>query len=199
MILFFDTETTGKAKDWNASLDNLDNWPRLVQLGFLLYDYNGNELGKGNYLIRPNGFTIPNEATAVHGITTEMATKNGLPLELVNRIFYYLLKFSDCLVAHNFQYDAAVVGAEFIRGTIPNILQQKRTICTMQASMDVCKLPGKYGDYKWPSLKELHTHLFGHEFEGAHDAFSDIQATAKCFWELKSRGVIELQPSIIAE
>ena len=34
-ILFFDTETTGIPKNWDAPVDKLDNWPRLVQLALL--------------------------------------------------------------------------------------------------------------------------------------------------------------------
>jgi DNA polymerase III epsilon subunit-like protein len=46
-----------------------------------------------------------------------------------------------------------------------------------------------YG-HKWPKLSELHQKLFGVTFEEAHDAAVDIEATAKCFWELKRRGII---------
>tara|TARA_B110000908_G_C9962776_1_gene317636 strand:+ start:106 stop:219 length:114 start_codon:yes stop_codon:yes gene_type:complete len=34
-ILFFDTETTGLPKDFNAPIEEVENWPRLVQLGYL--------------------------------------------------------------------------------------------------------------------------------------------------------------------
>ena len=42
MYLFFDTETTGLPKNWKASVTDLNNWPRLVQLAYLFYDKNGN-------------------------------------------------------------------------------------------------------------------------------------------------------------
>ena len=61
----------------------------------------------------------------------------------------------------------------------------------MQASTNYCGLPGKYG-YKWPNLMELHKKLFGHGFEEAHNAAADINATSKCFWELKKLGVISV-------
>ena len=59
----------------------------------------------------------------------------------------------------------------------------------MKASTDYCKLPGNYG-YKWPKLSELHFKLFDDEFREAHNATVDIAACAKCFWELKRRGII---------
>ena len=59
MILFFDTETTGLPKNYKAPVTDLENWPRLVQLAYILQDYDGNTILKGDYIIKPNGFTIP--------------------------------------------------------------------------------------------------------------------------------------------
>ena len=42
MYLIFDTETTGLPKKFNAPITDLDNWPRLVQLAYLVYDFDGN-------------------------------------------------------------------------------------------------------------------------------------------------------------
>lgn len=59
----------------------------------------------------------------------------------------------------------------------------------MQASTDLCRLPGPYG-FKWPKLSELHYKLFGFDFKEAHDASVDINATEKCFWEMRKTGWI---------
>jgi DNA polymerase III alpha subunit (gram-positive type) len=57
--------------------------------------------------------------------------------------------------------------------------------------INYCAIPPfRYGKYKWPKLSELHQKLFGTDFEEAHNANVDIQATAKCFWELKRLGKI---------
>ena len=61
-------------------------------------------------------------------------------------------------------------------------------ICTMKIGTDVCKIPGPYG-FKWPKLEELYRHLFGENFIGAHDALSDCQATASCFFKMAENGV----------
>lgn len=37
MILFFDTETIGLPKIWNAPISDIDNWPRLIELAYLVY------------------------------------------------------------------------------------------------------------------------------------------------------------------
>lgn len=59
----------------------------------------------------------------------------------------------------------------------------------MQNSTNYCRIPGNYG-YKWPTLSELHKKLFGRDFLNAHDAFADIDATEKCFWEMRNLGLI---------
>lgn len=59
----------------------------------------------------------------------------------------------------------------------------------MLTATNYCRIPGLYG-YKWPKLSELHIKLFGVDFDDAHDASVDINATEKCFWELKKRGLI---------
>jgi len=67
----------------------------LVQLAWLLYENNGKLLSEGNYIIRPNGFTIPKAASSIHGITTEKALAHGDELEMVMQEFVKLLKASN--------------------------------------------------------------------------------------------------------
>ena len=189
MHLFFDTETTGIPGNWNAPLSDIDNWPRLVQIAWLQYDNKGRELSERSYIIKPEGFTIPHNASQIHGISTEQAEREGVALKKVLEEFSGLIDESTFLVAHNMGFDEKIIGAEFLREGIRNSLFQTERICTMKASTDYCKLPGNYG-YKWPKLSELHFKLFDDEFREAHNATVDIAACAKCFWELKRRGII---------
>ncbi|MBC8147490.1 MAG: 3'-5' exonuclease, partial [Bacteroidetes bacterium] len=80
MYLFFDTETNGLPKNWKAAVSDLNNWPRLVQLAFLYYDENGNIISNGDFIIKPEGFTIPFEVSRIHGISTEKAMEEGKPI-----------------------------------------------------------------------------------------------------------------------
>ena len=59
--------------------------------------------------------------------------------------------------------------------------------CTMKDIGHIEDLPKKR-----PKLGLLYTHLFGKEFDHAHDAMADIQATKDCFLELARRGEISL-------
>ena len=189
-ILFFDTETTGLPKDWNAPLSDLKNWPRLVQLAWQVYDQYQNLIEENNFIIKPNGFTIPIEASNVHKITTEKANQTGENLDKVLQLFYNSVIESNLLVAHNYNYDYSIMGSELLRNGKDNILDKKQNICTMKSSTDFCQISGPYG-YKWPKLEELHSILFNESFN-AHNALDDIKATARCFWKLKNRNIISV-------
>ncbi len=190
--LFFDTETTGIPKDYKAPCTNTDNWPRLIQLGWLLTDAEARILSEGNHIVRPDGFEIPKAASDVHGITTEFALENGKPLLDVIFAFGADLNQAECVIGHNLDYDLHIVGAEYVRlGYDYRIMFARPTLCTMQATIQYCNIPGRFGP-KWPKLMELYTKLFGQEFDGAHDAMADIVATKECFFELIRRGVVRL-------
>lgn len=187
--VFFDTETTGLPRNWKAPTTDLANWPRLVQIAWESYDSNGGKMSEESFIIKPEGFIIPNDSAKVHGISTDRAEKEGMPLADVLKKFRDLVNDAEILVAHNMSFDEKIIGAEFLRKNMPNILDSKKKICTMEKSTNLCALPGSYG-FKWPKLAELHQKLFGTDFEEAHNAAVDIRATARCFWEMKRRGII---------
>jgi len=189
MLLFFDTETSGLPRSHHAPITDLDNWPRVVQIAWLLTDPKGRPVQAVEAIIRPEGFVIPAGAARVHRITTERATREGQPLPQVLQRFLADLRRADTLIAHNIAFDEKVLGAELLRCQLPNPLPSLPSLCTMAASTELCQLPGPYG-YKWPKLDELHRHLFGRGMGAAHNALVDVEATARCFFELQRRGVI---------
>lgn len=56
MFLFFDTETTGLPQRWNAPITDLDNWPRMVQLAWIMCDEKGNIIEERSDIVKPEGF-----------------------------------------------------------------------------------------------------------------------------------------------
>ncbi|GAB1450336.1 hypothetical protein MASR2M47_03920 [Draconibacterium sp.] len=189
MYLFFDTETTGLPRNWKAPVTDVNNWPRLVQLAYLYFDKSGNEILGGDFIIKPEGFKIPADVSRIHGISHDRAVNEGVSLSEVLQSFQSLIEEAEVLVAHNMSFDEKIVGAEFLRTGMANSIPAKRKICTMQSSTNFCGIIGNYG-YKWPKLSELHYKLFKIGFEEAHNAAVDINATAKCFWELRRLGKI---------
>lgn len=194
MILFFDTETSGLPLRRNASYSDTSNWPRLVQLAWIQYDINGRLLDKSTYIIRPSGFIIPKDAAAIHGISHERAMREGVPLERVLLEFRDAIRHSHLLVAHNYQFDFPVLNAEFIRSRLSHEMEKKQSFCTMMSTKNLLRIPHPNirNDYKWPKLEELHRYLFNTGFADAHNAATDVEITAKCFWELHNRNLINI-------
>ena len=193
MYLFLDTETTGLPDNWNAPASNFNNWPRMVQLAYLLYDTNGQLVESENFIIKPNGYTIPSDSSRIHGITTQKAISEGIEIEIALSEFQTMLSKATYLVAHNMEFDEKIIGAEFYRLKNSDPLVSKAKFCTMKNSsiISFCSIASnKYGSYKWPKLSELHYKLFGTNFEDAHNASIDIQVTAKCFFALRKKGII---------
>lgn len=189
MYLFFDTETTGLPKSYKAPVSDLKNWPRLIQIAWLVTDDGGNEIKSTEYIIKPDGFAIPGEAAKIHGITTEIASKLGVDLKPVLKEIAADISGAVTLFAHNMQFDEMILGAEFLRMGAFNCLDGKPRKCTMKASTDFCQIPGPYGN-KWPKLQELHARLFQKGFDNAHNALADVRACSKCYFELRRIGVM---------
>ncbi|NCD01019.1 3'-5' exonuclease [bacterium] len=188
MYLFFDTETTGLPKSFKAPMSDLDNWPRLVQIAWENYSGDGDLLESFSYIIKPEGFVISDEVAKIHRVTQERAMKEGVNLRDVLNKFYKHLNKNEFAVAHNFSFDENIVGAEFLRAGMGDVFSKVRKVCTMKGTVDICKIPAHNG-YKWPNLTELHKMLFNEDFPDAHDALVDVKALARCFFELKNRGL----------
>lgn len=200
MYIIFDTETTGLPRDYNAPMSDVDNWPRLVQIAWQLHDARGKLLSNHNYIIRPEGFTIPYNAEKVHGISTKRALAEGHDLKEILQVFREDVIQAKFLVGHNIGFDINVVGSEYLRAELVMPLGDKAELDTKDISTDFCALPGgKGGKFKWPTLTELHKKLFGVGFEDAHDAAYDVDATARCFFGLITQGVQKPEPGILLE
>lgn len=193
MYLIYDTETTGLPKNYNAPLSDADNWPRCVQIAWQLHGANGELLDAQNHIIKPEGFDIPYNAEKVHGISTERAHKEGKPLIEVLEAFKTILEKTDVVVGHNISFDISIMGAEMLRKEFSEaVLTEKPIIDTKDAGTNFCKIPGgRGGQYKWPTLTELHKKLFGQDFADAHDAAYDVDATAKCFFGLITEKAVQ--------
>lgn len=193
-FLVFDTETTGLPKRFNARWNDFQNWPRMTQMAFMLIDKDGNEIDSFCSLIKPDGWTIPREKFFLdNNMSTERCMAEGEDVFKVLRRFQEALKRVDYKVAHNINFDNAIVGSEIMRAGITHeLFQYKKGICTMVSTTNYVKIKSHAGGNKWPKLVELHKELFGMEFSGAHDALEDVRATSRCLIECINRGIIKV-------
>lgn len=206
MTLFFDTETTG-VPPRGAQIGG-PAFPHVCQLGAQLEDAAGRIVCEMNVLVKPHHWSIPAEASAIHGITTESCERYGLAITTVAKLFAQMVRRAELLVAHNFPFDRDMMHTEFVRCQYADELAlflAAKSFCTMQATTDVCKLPltarqAAFGitGFKQPRLGEAYEFLFGEKFVGAHDAMEDVRGCRRIYRELKRRAepVMDVPDSI---
>ena len=171
MYLIFDTETTGLPKNWRAPISDTDNWPRCIQIAWQVHDEIGNLLENKSYIIKPVDFDIPYESEKIHGISTQLAEKEGDDLQKVLNEFNKSISKSKFVIGHNVNFDLNVIGCEFYRNNITSNIELVDILdtCT-ELTADLCKLPGgRGGKFKLPTLTELHKFLFQAPFQEAHN------------------------------
>jgi len=188
MELFFDTETSGLPR---KGMDYKDpNYPWIVQLAAVLSTEDRIVSQFSTIVLPINPEPIHPKAEEVHGISMQMCLDLGMSEYAVMNTFASMIGMASTTVCHNFDFDAGLVSAGFYRIDAPDFLEGKKFFCTMKSSTNLCKLPGRYGKYKWPKLEELHQFLFNEDFKGAHDAMVDVMVTRRCYYELKRRELI---------
>ncbi|MEL6812764.1 MAG: DNA polymerase III subunit alpha, partial [Bacteroidota bacterium] len=191
MYLIFDTETTGLPKRWNAPVTDTDNWPRCIQIAWQLHDAMGNVIAHEDYLVQPEGFDIPYDSERIHGISTELARKEGVPLREVSEKFAEVLAKAKFIVGQNVGFDVNIMGCEFYRQGMEDPMPAMEVLdtCT-ETTAQLCQIPGgRGGKFKLPTLTELHQFLFDQPFAEAHNATADVEATTRCFFELVRRNI----------
>ena len=217
--LIFDTETTGRV-DFRLPPSD-PSQPDLVQLGMLLVDTGTwTTRSQISMLVRTRpGVTIEAGAQDTHGISAEDCGRYGVDPDVAMRLFLELYGRADVVVAHNLQFDAAVMEAALGRtssltsgrsenhfdamisigrpndgdGDDDDDDRRRQRICTMKASTDLLRIPSKFGaGYKWPSLAEAYRFVADEELEGGHDALVDASACLDVFRYLVENGIVEL-------
>ncbi len=194
--LFFDTETSGFMSK-KIDFDHSDQaW--CVQIGAILSTQD-EILSELNVLIQANGRSINYHAQKIHGITVEQADADGIPEADATAKFAKLLLQNPTIVCHNYDFDWPFV-YQMMQRNLDELSDEYRSrfyceydsFCTMKDKIVKTYVDARNikGHKKFPKLIELYQKLFDTDFEGAHDAMADIQATRRCYYELINRGVI---------
>lgn len=189
--LFFDLETTGLPKNYKfgsfpdyRDLSNYDE-SRVLSMAFHLYDDKQHLLIKMYNIIYPD-FEVKN--SEIHGITKEIAEKEGIKWEDVIDLLTLLVYKCDFLIGHNVNFDISVLSAELYRRGYVNLARvviEKQKVCTMLLGKNITKIKKEgFKDYKFPKLSELYFHLFQEEMKDAHNAEQDVINTVKCFYKM---------------
>ena len=163
-LLSLDLETTG--------LDPLKD--RIVQAAVLMVDADGSEQATSWHGIVDPGVPIPVEASAIHGITTERARREGMPpVEALRRMAHLIDDAADHgvpLVIYNAPFDWPFVLAEAQRHGVsiarPDIVDP----LVIDRAVDRFRRGSR-------RLDAVATH-YGHALGHAHDASADALAAA---------------------
>jgi len=187
MIVFFDTETTG-IPSYKAAL-NAASQPHIVQLAALAHDHDRKTVASFNFIIKPDGWVIPEAASAIHGITQERALKYGMNIRPCLMLFSRLLESAELVVAHNVDFDVMMLKIQCARNGVP--FAPAKTFCTMKTATPIVNLPptekmlaAGFNKPKSPKLAECVKFFFNEELEGAHNAQADLDACARVYYHL---------------
>lgn len=190
-ILFIDTETTGIPKFDRPH--SARGQPYIVQLAAILTDDAGQVGAEFCVVIRPRRWKIPEEAQRIHGISTERARAEGIPIAEALDKLDQLMAQSDAIVAHNIEFDLFLLHSEYERAerTAPFTSHTKR--CTMKETTHLVGLPNRRrpGQFKWPSLTEAHRFFVGKNNVGAHDALADARACAAIYFACRDKMTLD--------
>jgi len=157
-VLIFDTETTGLPKNRTPAYDAPGNWPHLVSISWAILDSHTNKIEKErSYIIYPDSWVIPEESTAIHGITHAQAVEKGVPLK--NAMIEFISENYDIMISHNLKFDENVLinAIRWDMGTLFEGFQRPR-YCSMNLTRTLCNLKYYNGwtGTKPPKLKELY-------------------------------------------
>ncbi|MBY5957871.1 hypothetical protein KUV50_07005 [Membranicola marinus] len=191
MILLFDTSAAGKPKSYKKPYTDTFNWPRMIHISWLAYDDEGNLVEDENHLIKNHALEIPEKSLRLHKLDLNQIEEEGKDIEEVLNKFKTVVDKAEYIFSFNLNYNENVVGAEYVRHGINHRLHHSEKYCLMQESTYFCKLEGRDGRYKWPTLTELHVACFDAGYAGPNNARNDVLATTKCFNHLWQRGELD--------
>jgi DNA polymerase-3 subunit epsilon len=183
IALFYDTETTGLPLFKEPS-EHPDQ-PHIVQLAACMVDLETRKtIASMDVIILPEQWTISDEVSAIHGITTEHALDVGIPEEMAIDMLMELWS-GRLRIGHNESFDARIVRIAQSRfGKSESELtlwKAGRAECTCWLSRPHTKLEKN----KLPKLGEAYQHFIGKPLENAHSAMADVQGCMAVYFALQ--------------
>ncbi len=189
LFLIIDTKTNGLPISWVEPPTNTLNWPRLIQIAWIVCDPMGQPLEKQAYTIKPMGFDIPKSVEEHLGISTEKAIETGTDPIIVLWGLADIIEKCTEVVGHNMILHRNVIAAEMVRFEIKHKLNERQKTCTKERTTSFCNLAGNNG-LRWPKLYELYEMLFYEPMPEDLDILGETEALANCYFELKKAKVL---------
>lgn len=193
MKFIYDTETSGIPL-FNDPSESPDQ-PHIVDIHARLYDGEGNLIDFIDAMVKPDGWTIPDDVAAIHGITTEMAHDLGISESEAVDQFVSLYERAALRIAHNVSFDDRIMRIAFMRfrgEDFANWFREQPKFCTCQTTTNIVKCPptekmiraGRGRQFKQPKVGEALLHFTGEELTNAHRAMPDTIACARVYHKM---------------
>lgn len=192
----FDFETTGLPDFAARSID--PKQPHIVEAALIYYAADGTEIEYDRWIVRPDGWVVPPEMTAIHGISHEQAMDEGIPENEVAMMFLARIGRAELRIAHNESFDRRIARIAMSRAgyqrSLIETFEGLPSFCTCNSSKAIVKAPptekmlakGMTGP-KPPNLGEAVAHFFPDEVaEGLHGALADARYCGRIYWALRN-------------
>lgn len=186
-ILFIDTETSDRPRNWNSPTSEVNKWPYILQISWTICKKSGEQVLTRNFYIYSNEITIHIDSYQIHGITLEYLLEKGISRkEAFQYLANDLLEYDPVIVGHFVKFDLKMLEVGFNRADISMNFEPYTKFCTMQYSYKLLM-----GDRTHLlKLNELYYRLFNVELKNQHNALVDAIATKDCFFELIKREMV---------
>ncbi|MGK7045366.1 3'-5' exonuclease [Pseudomonas aeruginosa] len=176
----FDFETTG-IPEWKLPSEDPCQ-PHIVEVAALLCDVAGNTIDRFEAIVRPNGWEITPEMTAIHGISHEQAMDVGISEAEALEGFLCDQRPRSCRAAHNISFDDRITRIALMRYQDEDAANAFKWVNgTCYRSRALVALPRN----KLPTLAEAYKHFTGEDLVDAHRAMPDAQACARIYFALQ--------------
>lgn len=181
--LVIDTESSGLPIKWNASCEQLDNWPFVVQVCWLVYNHDGALLKQEDHYIANTDYTVHPASREIHGISDEILSQKGKERHAVLELLQKdLEQFQPIVVGHFVELDYKLLNVEFFRiGQKESPLEKLPLFCTMNCGASLPYMETQ----RQLKLVDLYHYLFSENQPFPHNAQYDALATARCFFKEK--------------
>jgi hypothetical protein len=134
--------------------------PRVVRVAAGLYTDKADEVAMIDLTIKPDGWSVPDTMAEIHGTTTELANKRGIPIKTALSAIVHLADQAEVLVSYRAGFLCRVIQGELersgVRRHFPPIGQEAKDLVRTSAAL--CKLrkdkPENPEDFRLPTLTE---------------------------------------------
>jgi len=178
MKLFFKTEFLEEPKDRDAEVTDLQNWPRITGLAWVVVTDDG-------AVVRGFRFKVKHDVDppVFPPDVQKIIEEQGHPAKYVIDRFMYDVGVCDTLIAHDLKTHFGTLAAEAIRYGSRAKKRIENRLCTMDDIDEVYADDGR-------SLSDLYYALFEAEIDDDLEVMVALQAEIEIVQELITRGIV---------